>query len=315
MIFQRERNACPVCFQGDRCIPRKKYSKGKNFFTLYECQECSVHFWVPFKNPGSGWYEKESQNAVRAILKPKISRAYHKKFLQRFGSALGGKKLLDVGCGTGEFLAAALERGAEVWGVDFNGAAISIAKRHFQLKNIYAMSLEDFFQHVQTESFDFVTCFEVIEHSDNPSDLMRNLAQKLLPGGMLAMSTPSRSRLLPDWNTWDFPPNHLTRWDEKSIVKLFRSMNLEVTFCSYLEQFRILLEAINGKFRFGLVQKAQNFSQNEIANSLLTRIFFLLGLLKEYMFGVLPALPLWILSVIEGRKGGIMYIEAQKKSP
>ncbi|MDP2641537.1 MAG: class I SAM-dependent methyltransferase [Candidatus Yanofskybacteria bacterium] len=278
-------------------------------FTLYECPRCSVQFWVPFSNPGKDWYEEGDTYSPSQLIKPKVSRGYHKKFLERWGDKKG-KTILDVGCGAGEFLAALQARGWNVWGVDFDRRAIQAAKRHFRLDQVFAMELGKFFKDVETPQFDVITCFEVIEHVDDPRKLMENIQNKLHPGGKVILSTPSRERFFANLNTWDFPPNHLTRWNKEAVARLLRPFGFEPTFVVYVEQFRILLESFNGKFSLGLVAKAQAVSKK--SSQSITKGAIFLGKAKALLIGALPAAVFYLLGMVQKRKNGGLYLEFER---
>src|SRR3989338_5443647 len=256
MAFQSSPDKCLVCRKGDNLLFKQDYKNNSGIFSLYECQSCFIQFWVPFKNPGSEWYERGGTYKPGQLLKPKITRAYHREFIKRYGS-LKDKRILDVGCGMGEFLHELQRMGWKVWGVDFDHNAINAAKLHFDLKTVYAMSLGEFFKTMSAQEFDFITCFEVIEHIDNPKELIETISDKLSFGGSLVVSTPSRERSLLNLNPWDFPPNHLTRWSKEALVKLFSLNKFRLERIVFVEGFRIILESINGRYRFGLVAKAQ----------------------------------------------------------
>jgi SAM-dependent methyltransferase len=102
-----------------------------------------------------------------------------------------GFRVLDAGTGTGYGAALLAGPGREVVAVDASQTAVDFASQRFgsevsfQLGDVLALPFED-------DSFDAVTCFEVIEHvqrSDHQR-LVLELARVLKPGGVLLLSTP-----------------------------------------------------------------------------------------------------------------------------
>jgi ubiquinone/menaquinone biosynthesis C-methylase UbiE len=275
---------CPVCKRQAQFSFRKRSES----FELRECSRCCVQFWSPFKNPGAAWYEEGN-----TIVEPKIGRAYHKYFLEQYGNALRGKNVLDVGCGTGEFLSQVQKRGAEVWGMDIDAKALTFAKERFHVANVH--SNLDF----ESPQFDIITCFETIEHVDDPLSLLQNIAGKLKGNGVLILSTPSRERMLANLNRWDFPYNHLTRWNKESLANVGSFAGLEIQSVQYLEGFRFLMEGMNSRFHSGFVKKAPSIGAKKTALKL--------GMLKAYIVGGIPALILWMWGLITRRKNGTMF--------
>ena len=113
------------------------------------------------------------------------------------GGYLSGKRLLDVGCGGGIFTEAAAAAGAQVCGVDISAGAIAVAKAHAEHAGInarYECGSVDF---AEAEQYDIVTCFEMLEHADNPPSIIADIATMLRPKGVAVLSTINRT--LPAW--------------------------------------------------------------------------------------------------------------------
>ncbi|MFT3976646.1 MAG: bifunctional 2-polyprenyl-6-hydroxyphenol methylase/3-demethylubiquinol 3-O-methyltransferase UbiG [Sphingomonas bacterium] len=106
---------------------------------------------------------------------------------------LAGRSALDVGCGAG-LLAEPLARlGARVTAVDAAPENIAAARAHAgRLAIDYRVgSVED----LADETFDLVTCLEVIEHVADADAFVAGLARAVSPGGLLILSTPNRTAL------------------------------------------------------------------------------------------------------------------------
>ena len=102
-------------------------------------------------------------------------------------------RLLDVGCGTGLFLAVARRRGWQPFGIDESLEATRHARDHFGLEP-WVGEFESFAD--LGESFDLVTGWDVIEHSRRPVKLMQAARRCLAPGGCVSFSTPNQRSIL-----------------------------------------------------------------------------------------------------------------------
>jgi SAM-dependent methyltransferase len=105
-----------------------------------------------------------------------------------------GKRLLDVGCATGFFLEAAADQGFDVRGVEFSEVAISLARPDIRAR-IVCGDVNSLLKS-ETQKYDIVTAFDIIEHVQNPSVFLQEIREILTPGGLLVLSTPDTGHLL-----------------------------------------------------------------------------------------------------------------------
>jgi 2-polyprenyl-6-hydroxyphenyl methylase/3-demethylubiquinone-9 3-methyltransferase len=112
--------------------------------------------------------------------------------------ALSGANVLDVGCGGGILSEAMAKRGARVLGIDLSQAVLDVAELHaleskvaIQYRSVAAEDLAA----AQPDSFDLVTCMEMLEHVPDPAASLRALANLVKPGGDVIVSTLNRKPL------------------------------------------------------------------------------------------------------------------------
>lgn len=121
----------------------------------------------------------------------------------------GGRALLDVGCGNGQFLSLALSAGWQVTGFDLDQKAVNIARSHGL--DVRCGGFETLPQ--ESDCFDAITVGHVIEHVYNPKELLANCYRLLKPGGYFWIETPNISsfghmHFKDSWLDLD-PPRHL----------------------------------------------------------------------------------------------------------
>lgn len=110
---------------------------------------------------------------------------------------LAGKRVLDIGCGGGILADAMARKGAEVLGIDLAGKALKVAQLHALEAQTQGVSYREVSAEnlaaEQPESFDVVTCMEMLEHVPDPSSVVRACATLVKPGGHVFFSTINRN--------------------------------------------------------------------------------------------------------------------------
>ena len=110
---------------------------------------------------------------------------------------LGGKRVLDVGCGGGILADSMARKGADVTGIDLASKALRVAQLHaleagtkgvqYREVSVEALAAE------QPASFDVVTCMEMLEHVPDPASVVKACSELVKPGGWVFFSTIHRN--------------------------------------------------------------------------------------------------------------------------
>jgi 2-polyprenyl-6-hydroxyphenyl methylase/3-demethylubiquinone-9 3-methyltransferase len=116
------------------------------------------------------------------------------QFIQQYAD-LAGKRVLDVGCGGGILTEALAKHGADALGIDLSEDLIDVAdlhgletgvNAHYQKISVEQLAAE------QPESFDHVTCMEMLEHVPDAGSIISACAKLVKPNGMVFFSTLNR---------------------------------------------------------------------------------------------------------------------------
>lgn len=111
----------------------------------------------------------------------------------RFAARLaGGKRVLDIGCGSGYGTAELAKAAGSVVGLDVSEEAVSAARALYQEANLVFERGDAGSLPFADASFDLVVAFEVIEHLENWQALLDEANRVLSPRGQLMVSTPNR---------------------------------------------------------------------------------------------------------------------------
>jgi SAM-dependent methyltransferase len=237
---------CPACGLPAESAPLEHARDA----ALYGCAGCDLHFWHPAKMPDASWYEAMYQGRDNTAMPLEPGHLF---FLADPQAPKAGR-LLDMGCGVGNFLAAARDAGFDVTGIEPNQNAVRFAKEHYGLRDVFAGVPAELQKSRPHDKFDAVTFFEVLEHQDNPQAFLDTAKSFLKDDGFIALSVPNRNRWQIGNDPLDYPPNHLTRWSPAALRNFLASSGFEVL--SIREEpltVRRAAQMLSTMFRTGLI--------------------------------------------------------------
>lgn len=145
-----------------------------------------------FDSEAPGWWDPEGPFRPLHDLNPA-----RLKFISD-RAEIADKDVLDVGCGGGILSESLARKGGNVSGIDVAPRVLSIARLHLHESGLDVdyeeITVED--KAVQKpESFDIVTCMEMLEHVPEPASVIRSVRALLRPGGHAFFSTLNRTPL------------------------------------------------------------------------------------------------------------------------
>lgn len=131
--------------------------------------------------------------------------------LRRVAGPLEGKRLLDVGCGSGLVLAMLERAGLQVAGLDMHREPLVRARARVRgpLFHSDAVTLPFF------DDFDLVGLFDVIEHAEDDGAVLAQARAVLRPGGHVAVTVPAGAHL---WSRYDEVSGHKRRYDRQGLA-------------------------------------------------------------------------------------------------
>jgi 2-polyprenyl-3-methyl-5-hydroxy-6-metoxy-1,4-benzoquinol methylase len=227
---------CCLCGRRDRdllFIGKDRLLGHPGNFPLQRCRHCGMVYQSPRPRDIQPYYEGSYMCYDGKLLKfkpilrrkrkfnpdPNVafygsSRAYCEIIHNYIPQPAGGKKVLDVGCASGDFILSAQALGWQVAGIEPNPIAAQNANDRLQHSapnpvDVGFLTQESY----PNERFDLVTLWHVIEHFDDPVETLRQVMRVLKPGGYCVIQTPRlgsiENRLFGKyWSGFD-SPRHL----------------------------------------------------------------------------------------------------------
>ncbi|OGD71330.1 hypothetical protein A3A84_03880 [Candidatus Collierbacteria bacterium RIFCSPLOWO2_01_FULL_50_23] len=142
------------------------------------------------------------------------------------------KKILDIGCGTGEtltFLKTVFPK-ATLFGVDVLAEAVRFTiQRGHAAKKADALNLP-----FKDNSFDAILLLDVIEHIKNDSAIIKEAKRVVKPGGVIVITAPALQFI---WSAHDENQGHFRRYTRHRLLELARKNKMKVSFLSYFNFF------------------------------------------------------------------------------
>lgn len=194
--------------------PRPKAQNAADFYPESDYQ--------PFLSTktASGWWDRMYLWVRRYTVRWKRHKIEHLK---------SSGRLLDIGCGTGEFLHEMKVHGWEVEGIEEDKSAVQYARNEYGLK----VSTHDLFQtKIQENHYDIVTMWHVLEHLFQPLNTLKWVRHILKDDGWLLIAAPNVSSFdaqfyRDNWVALD-APRHLQHFVPRSLTALSEKAGLQI---------------------------------------------------------------------------------------
>lgn len=192
---------------------------------LRECVACGLQYFSPACTADADFYRELTTGSACRYSTEKWD------FDVALGYVSASDRVLDIACGTGEFLGILGSRGCEAAGIDMNAAAIDAARA--QGLAAQCISLGEYAK-THAGRFDVAVALQVIEHVAEVQPFMRAALECLKPGGRLIVAVPNRLRRLPGTlEPLDCPPHHVSRWSGAQMRRLADLLGCRVRALRY----------------------------------------------------------------------------------
>lgn len=173
---------------------------------------------------------------------------------------LEGKKVLEVGCGTGDLLQFLYSDNYELTGSDYSNVYLDKAReKNLSTKLFKADLLDEKFWLQYENQFDSVIASEVIEHIQDDSRALQTIFHILKPGGVLVLTVPAFNFL---YSNHDKKIGHFRRYSKKSLNNIINLAGFSIEkirywnalgFFGWLINFKILNKHLDSSAKPSLI--------------------------------------------------------------
>jgi len=234
---------CPICSHGDfaehiKCVD---HNVSKDEFKIDYCLGCGFKFTNPRPSEESihKYYQSKDYISHTSSKKGLFNKIYHvvrnyqfykkKKLISRINNK-ENISLLDIGCGTGDFIAYCKENNWSCGGVETDEKARDFATK-INNCNVY-INIDEALK--EGRKYDFITMWHVLEHVYDLSNYMDKIKRLLKDGGVLILGLPNcnsydAEKFKSSWFAYDLPI-HVSHFNKKDIVKLIKKHKFKSVF-------------------------------------------------------------------------------------
>jgi 2-polyprenyl-3-methyl-5-hydroxy-6-metoxy-1,4-benzoquinol methylase len=208
------------------------------------------------------YYKSEDYVSHSSTKKGLVNKVYNwvrsytlKKKISLLKELTPGKKLLDIGAGTGHFLAKAKESGFTVLGLepDEDARKVALSENGIELKDLSLL-------HSLDETFDVVSMWHVLEHVYDLQVDLEKIVSLVNQDGVLIIAVPNYTSFDAQyykefWAAYDVP-RHLYHFSPKSIIPLVESKGLKFEKMLPMKFDSYYVSMLSEKYKGGSILKA-----------------------------------------------------------
>lgn len=230
---------CPICNSSEfksfcSCVDN---TVSRETFQIVRCNSCGFKFTNsrPEEDQLGKYYKSEEYVSHSNTKKGFINSTYQSvrkytllKKLQLISKFYKTGRILDIGCGTGEFLNTCKNAKWQTIGIEPDPEARKMAIDNFELD----VRDESELKNLQDEGFDVISMWHVLEHVPRLNERVEELKRLIKPKGVIIIAVPNCTSLdakiyKEDWAAYDVP-RHLYHFTPKDIDTLFEKHGMKV---------------------------------------------------------------------------------------
>jgi 2-polyprenyl-3-methyl-5-hydroxy-6-metoxy-1,4-benzoquinol methylase len=298
---------CPLCDNhGSKRLFTTIYNQST--YVIRQCNKCNLAWTVPLNDGSKDIYNNKQyygkgENKFIPILqniRNSLSQMRAKRYLSLIHKSGRRPRILDIGCAEGRLLQSFLEYGCECYGIEHKSYP---RERFLDSDRITYITGDIDSIELEKGSFDIIILWHVLEHMDNPGDVIKRICDLLTPEGIVVIAVPNFSCIeagifKANWFHLDIPW-HKYHFTKKSLQYLFSKNYLEIlsttTFC--IEQGP-----------YGLLQSVLNhtgFKKNSLYETIKGNYFCCtpLSLISQLLIAIIVFIPCLIISYLTSVAG------------
>lgn len=254
---------CPICESkaSEHFMTTKDYNYTQEEFTITQCTSCGFKYTnpIPTADKIGDYYKADNYISHTSSKKGMFERLYHlvrsytiKKKFKLVKQYTTGQSLMDIGCGTGDFLGYVKQQGWEVKGLEPSDSAREMAIQNHRLKVESTTELS----RQKDVSVDAISMWHVLEHVYDLNPDFEHFKRILKKDGRLFIAVPNCSShdalyYKEHWAAYDLPI-HLYHFTPKDIQQLAEKYDMKVIKILPMKFDSYYVSMLSEKYKRGL---------------------------------------------------------------
>jgi len=231
---------CYLC-KSDKYSKRTGSVRDNLNIDILECSDCELVYLSSLSHiqdkhyEESGMHEDKVPDIDNWLKETEFDDKRRYEFVKE---KITNKTVLDFGCGVGGFLDLAKKTASSVSGVELEKALQSSFKqRDLNVFENLAKAQEE------NKTYDVITAFHVIEHLQNPKDILKELSQLLVEGGEMIVEVPNSDDALltlyenSAFQNFTYWSQHLFLFNEKTMKDLISQSGLKTNWVKHIQRY------------------------------------------------------------------------------
>ena len=192
---------------------------------LYQCVGCGL---IQLDSDPVPYYREVIRAAAISKEMSNFRSKQFANFVQKF--SLRGKKIIEIGCGRGEYLSIMQQSGADVYGLEFSPASVDICtKNNLNVSKGFIDNASVKLSHAPFDAF-FMLSF--LEHLPDPNSVLSGINANLVDGAIGLVEVPNFDVFIKNNVFYEFIPDHLFYFTKETLATLLSLNGFEVLNCT-----------------------------------------------------------------------------------
>jgi len=213
--------------------------------TIVQCEKCGL---IQLDNPPVPYYKEVIRSSAFSEEMREFRFGQFKSWIKKY--KLENKKILEVGCGKGEYLEILSNAGADAYGIEYSKESVD-----YCINNNLPVAqgfLGDKNSDLENKKYDGFMCLSFMEHWPDPNKVLQGLCNNLKEGSIGLIEVPNFNMILEEGLYSEFISDHLLYFTKETLTFTLQLNGFEVLNCESIWHNYILSAVVKKRVKTNL---------------------------------------------------------------